>query len=125
MRTLFPYIGSKRKWMPRWVPQFPPHTLYATVFGGGGTDILFKPRSELEVFNDLDTDINNIFRVLRHDEDELIRLVNRTPAKSRQTFCEAIDILNSQDSEAVQRAWAFLVVAHQSMRMRSPQLNRN
>lgn len=124
MRTLFPYVGGKRKWIPNWVPHFPPHTLYVTVFGGSGSDILFKPPSTLEVFNDLDDDINNVFRVLRSNQDELIRLVKHTPARSRQTYHEALELMAADDIEPVQRAWAFLVASHQSLRTKHPRLHR-
>jgi len=122
-RTLFSYIGGKKKWMAKWSPLLPSHTLYVSVFGGSGADILFKPPSEVEVFNDLDGDINNLFRVLRTQQEELVRLVSFTPARSRQTFCEALDILHDHSASRLERAWAFLVVSHQGARTKHPVLH--
>ena len=122
MRVLFPYVGGKKRLMSKWTLLFPPHGTYVRVFGGSGADILFKPPSTIEVFNDLDSGINNLFRVLRKQEAELVRLVQRTPARSRETYCEALHTLNASDATDLDRAWAFLVVAHQGFRMAHPRL---
>ena len=123
MNSLFPYVGGKCRWLKGWISQFPPHNRYVSVFGGSGTDILFKPPSTHEVFNDLDADITNLFRVLRSDRDELIRLVTHTPARSRQTYCDAVDLLRSTNTPSIERAWAFLVTSHQSLRTKHPRLH--
>ncbi len=58
-----------RKWslMPRLATLFPEHRHYVSVFGGDGTDILCKPPSRLETFNDRDRHIYNLFTVLTDD----------------------------------------------------------
>ena len=121
-RTICPYVGAKKRWMPQWTPLFAPHTLYCSVFGGAGSDILFKPPSKVEVFNDLDHDLTNLFRVIREESRALIRLVESTPARSRPTYEEALAVLGSAASGSVDRAWAFLVIANQSYRSRHPRL---
>ena len=122
-RTLFSYVGGKKQWMAKWCPLLPPHTLYASVFGGSGADIIFKPPSEIEVFNDIDGDINNLFRVLRHQHQDLMRLIEFTPARSRATFHEAVLTLHDPGADPLNRAWAFLVVAHQVFRSKHPRLH--
>jgi DNA adenine methylase len=57
----------------------PFHTVYVEPFGGGGAVLLRKPRSKVEVYNDLDGEIVNVFRVLRDRPDELVRKVDLTP----------------------------------------------
>lgn len=44
-------------------------------FGGAGSVLMRKPRSFAEVLNDLDTEIVNVFRVLR-DREKAEQLVN-------------------------------------------------
>ena len=122
IQTLFPYVGAKSKLIRKWRSAFPKHEMFVSVFGGSATDILFKRKSKLEVFNDLDDDINNVFRVLRKQEAELIQLVCRTPARSRSVYHEAVEILESS-TDALARAWAFLVVTHQTIRTKHPVLS--
>lgn len=56
--------------------------------GGGGSVLLKKPRVYAEVYNDLDGEIVNLFRVVRDRGDELLRLVELTPY-SRADFDES------------------------------------
>jgi DNA adenine methylase len=125
MNLPFPYIGSKKALMTKWSSLLPPHTLFVSVFGGSGADILTKPPSKIEVFNDLDDDINNVFRILRTQSEDLIRLITFTPAKSRATYEEALAMLHDPATDRLNRAWAFLVVAHHGYRGRHPRLHTN
>lgn len=79
-RPALRYHGSKWLLAP-WVLSFVPesHELYALPFGGGAGTLLRKERSYLEMYNDLDGEVVNYFRVLRDDPDRLIRLIELTP----------------------------------------------
>lgn len=75
------YHGAKFRLAP-WVMQFfPDHRVYVEPFGGAAGVLLQKPRSYAEVYNDLDDDIANFFRVLRDPEqaEQLIQLLHLTP----------------------------------------------
>ena len=68
--------------MAPWIiPQLPPHRVYVEPFGGGGSILLRKPRSYSEVYNDLEVEICNVFRVLRdpHMSNLLITGLALTP----------------------------------------------
>lgn len=75
------YHGGKFRLAP-WILQFfPEHQTYVEPFGGAAGVLLQKPRSYAEIYNDLDGEIVNFFRVLRAPETrrQLVELVSLTP----------------------------------------------
>jgi hypothetical protein len=81
------YHGSKWRLAPWIISHFPKHQAYVEFFGGGAAVLLRKTRSRVEVYNDLDVQVVNLFRVLRDrtSQAELIRLISLTPF-SRDEF---------------------------------------
>jgi DNA adenine methylase len=59
------YHGAKFRLAPWVLQHFPPHTCYVESFGGAAGVLMQKPRSYAEVYNDLDGDVVNLFRVLQ------------------------------------------------------------
>lgn len=57
----------------------PQHRIYVEPYGGGGSVLLRKPASFAEIYNDLDGEIVNVFRVARERGDELVRAIELTP----------------------------------------------
>jgi len=78
-RPALRYHGSKWLLAPWITGYFPPHEVYVEAYGGGGAVLLRKPRSWLEVYNDLDHQVVNYFQMLRDRPDELIRAIHWTP----------------------------------------------
>jgi DNA adenine methylase len=75
------YHGAKFR-LATWLLQFfPVHRCYVEPFGGAAGVLLQKPRAYAEVYNDLDGDIVNFFRVLRDPEQrsQLVEAVRLTP----------------------------------------------
>lgn len=59
------YHGGKFRLAPWVIQHFPPHQIYVESFGGAAGVMLRKERSHGEVYNDLDGDMVNLFRVLQ------------------------------------------------------------
>jgi len=89
-RSLMRYHGGKWRLAPWIISHFPQHRVYVEPFGGAASVLLRKPRSYAEVWNDMDSEIVNLFRVLRDpaQANELVRLVTLTPY-AREEFDES------------------------------------
>lgn len=86
------YHGGKFRMAP-WVTSFfPAHHLYVEPFGGAASVLLHKKPCYAEVYNDLDGDVVNFFRVLRDKEmrDQLIEACVLTPY-ARTEFVDAYE----------------------------------
>ena len=92
--------------MAHWIiSHFPPHEIYVEPYGGAASVLLRKTRSDQEVYNDLDDEVVNLFRVLRSDEAEkLISAVALTPF-SRTEF----DLAYEPASDPVEIARRLIV----------------
>ena len=77
------YIGGKRRLAPAIVSLIPEHRTYVEPFGGGAQVFFHKPRSKVEVLNDLDEEIVNFLRVSQRHPRELSRLLRWQPASRR------------------------------------------
>ena len=78
---LIRYHGAKFR-IAHWIiSQMPNHVCYTEAFGGAAGVLLQKPRSYAEVYNDLDGDIVNLFRVMRDSSsrEKLIEQLVLTP----------------------------------------------
>lgn len=105
---LIRYHGGKFR-IAHWIiSQMPNHTCYTEVFGGAAGVLLQKPRAYAEVYNDLDGDIVNLFKVLRDSSsrEKLIEQLVLTPY-SREEFENSW--LGSEDS--VERARRTIIRA--------------
>ncbi len=80
-RPVLRYYGGKWVLAPWILSFFPPHRVYVEAFGGAASVLLRKPRSPVEVYNDLDGQIVNVFRVLQNPASgaKLAALLQVTP----------------------------------------------
>jgi DNA adenine methylase len=89
-RPALRYHGGKWLLAPWIISHFPKHHIYVEPFGGGASILLRKQRSYAEIYNDLDGEVVNLFRMLRDHGDEVKRLVSLTPF-SRSEFVDAYE----------------------------------
>jgi DNA adenine methylase len=64
-RPVLRCYGGKWRLGSRLVQLFPPHHIYTEAFGGAASVLMQKPRAANEIYNDLDGDLVNVFRVLQ------------------------------------------------------------
>lgn len=95
----------------------PPHESYrifVEVFGGGASLLFAKRPSPVEVYNDINEGLFNLFSVLRDPEkfEEFKRLVELTPF-SRKEYHHARETYNETKGD-VERAVKWYIMARQS-----------
>lgn len=78
-RPIIRYHGGKWQLAPWILSFFPEHRIYVEPFGGGGSILLRKTRSYAEIYNDLDEEIVNLFRMARTRGQELHDALVLTP----------------------------------------------
>lgn len=80
-RPILRYHGGKWRLAEWLISHFPPHEVYVEPFGGAASVLLQKPRCYAEVYNDLDGEIVNVFRVLQCPEkrERLFEMLRFTP----------------------------------------------
>lgn len=90
-RPVLRWHGGKWLLAPWIIEHFPPHRVYVEPFGGAASVLLRKPKAYCEVYNDLDGDVVNLFRLLRQsDADRLVELIRLTPF-AREEFVAAYE----------------------------------
>jgi len=72
-RTVLRYLGGKWRIAPWVISRLPPHRIYVEPFGGAASVLLRKPRSPVEVYNDLDEEIAGIFTVIQDPAHRQLR----------------------------------------------------
>lgn len=70
---IIPWIGGKRRLADRIIPQFPAHKCYVEVFAGGAALYFMRPPADVEVINDVNGELINLYRVVKNHLEEFVR----------------------------------------------------
>ncbi|MEW5935339.1 MAG: DNA adenine methylase, partial [Bacillota bacterium] len=119
--AIFPYIGGKAYtagWIASLLPPPGTYRTFVDLFGGAANVLLAVMRATsgkdvVWVYNDIDADIVNFFRVLRNPElsSKLIEVIRLTPY-SRHEYRECLE--GAPPEDPVERARRWYVVVAQS-----------
>jgi DNA adenine methylase len=104
----FGYFGSKHRLALKLCENLPPHNCWIEAFSGSAAMTLVKEPAPIEIINDIDQEIFNVFLQLRDNYDELIELIEFTPYASDEL--KNARIQNNSDSD-LERARKFIVQA--------------
>ncbi|WP_417522225.1 DNA adenine methylase [Marinobacter sp.] len=87
MQTLpiIKWMGGKRRLADRILPLYPSHECYVEPFAGGAALFFMKPASEVEVINDINGELINLYRVVQNHLEEFVRQF-KWALSSRQVF---------------------------------------
>ncbi len=120
-RPILRYHGAKYRIAARIIEHFPAHRIYVEPYGGGAGVLLKKERSFAEVYNDLDGDVVNVFRVMRNAKlaPHLGKLIELTPW-SREDFRAAYETC----TDPVERARRTIVRGFMAFGTTSRRVNR-
>ncbi|CAH0444066.1 hypothetical protein LMG10661_00631 [Ralstonia syzygii subsp. syzygii] len=106
-----PWIGGKRRLADKLLPLFPAHECYVEVFcGGAALFFLRQVPAAVEVLNDINGDLVNLYRVVQHHLEEFVRQF-KWALSSRQVF-KWLQMTNPETLTDIQRAARFFYLQH-------------
>lgn len=117
LRSPIVWFGGKGNMVAKLLPLVPPHKVYVEVFGGAAALLFAKEPSLIEVYNDIDEDLVNLFRVLR-DREQFIQFWQKVMltlySRAEREFCHRTYQEIDMSKDPVERAYRFFVAVRQS-----------
>ena len=66
------WLGGKSRLADRIIDVMPDHQTYCEVFAGAAWVLFKKPESKVEIINDINSDLTNLYRCVKHHLGELV-----------------------------------------------------
>lgn len=102
---VIPWIEGKRRLAKSILPLFPQHTCYVEPFCGAAALYFMKSQAEVEVLNDINGELINMYRVIKHHLDEFAKQF-RWELSSREIF-GWLQVTQPETLTDIQRAARF------------------
>jgi len=120
MNSFIGYLGGKSGLADTIIPKFPKHTCYCEVFAGAAWIFFKKMPSDVEVINDINSDLVTLYRVIKNHLDEFVRYFRWTLA-ARDEFDRLLKE-NPKTLTDIQRSARFyyLLKSSYGSRVKSP-----
>ncbi|VVE27883.1 restriction endonuclease subunit M [Pandoraea pneumonica] len=84
-KPIIPWIGGKRRLADDLIPRFPAHKTYVEVFAGGAALYFMRNPAPVEVINDINGELVNLYRVVQNHLEEFVRQF-KWALSSREVF---------------------------------------
>lgn len=105
-KPIIPWMGGKRRLAKTILPLFPEHTCYVEPFAGGAALFFMRPEpAKIEVLNDLNGELVNLYRVVQNHLEEFVRQFKW--ALSSRTVFEWEKMKRPETLTDIQRAARF------------------
>lgn len=105
IRSPIKWVGGKSRLRTQIVNLLPSHTCYLEPFCGAAWVLFAKPPSDVEIINDIDGDLINFFRVVKHNPAEFLQTFE-WELVSRDEF-ERLASLDPSTLSDIERAHRF------------------
>ncbi len=107
-KPIVPWMGGKRRLVSQLIEKMPEHQCYVELFAGGAALFFMRDeQSKVEVINDLNGELVNLYRVVQHHLEEFVRQF-KWALVSRQMFewlkSASVDLMTD-----IQRAARFYI----------------
>lgn len=102
---IIPWLGGKRRLADTIIPHFPAHQCYVEVFAGGAALYFMRPPAEVEVINDINGELVNLYRVVQRHLEEFVRQF-KWALSSREVF-KWMQITRPETLTDIERAARF------------------
>jgi len=114
MKTPITYYGGKQALADTIIDMLPAHKIYCEPFFGGGAVFFRKPKSYLEVINDIDDRLINFYHAVQNNFEQLKTLIDST-LNSETMYLHAKDIWNERvPAGEVEKAWSVWLITNGS-----------
>ncbi|MEN9631378.1 MAG: hypothetical protein RJA10_4606 [Pseudomonadota bacterium] len=109
-QPIVPWIGGKRRLVDTLMARLPPHSCYVELFAGGAALFFLRHPAEVEVLNDVNGDVINLYRVVQHHLEEFVRQF-KWALSSREVF-KWLQDTPPETMTDIQRAARFFYLQH-------------
>ena len=110
-KPIVPWMGGKRRLVSQLIEKMPEHQCYVELFAGGAALFFMREeQSKVEVINDLNGELVNLYRVVQHHLEEFVRQF-KWALVSRQMF-EWLKSASVELMTDIQRAARFYYLQH-------------
>ena len=112
LAPIVPWIGGKRRLAKPILDRFPAHDCYVEAFCGAAAIFFSKEPSDVEVLNDINGELVNLYRVVQHHLEEFVRQF-KWALTSRQVY-EWEKLKDPRALTDIQRAARFYYLQKQA-----------